>query len=222
MITEILIPAFTTLFVVIDPPGLAPLFLGLTRGQSEAERRRTAIRACVTAICVLAVFAAFGKSVLGFLGIGMPAFRIAGGLMLFLIALEMLFEKRTERRARSAHGAEDGDGDGNEAGPAQHGDDVSIFPLGIPLIAGPGAIASMILLMSSHSGDYAVQAAIFAVMLSVVAVTFILFLGASHFERLTGQTFTTVITRVFGIILGALAVQFVLTGIADANLIVRL
>ncbi len=219
MITEILIPAFTTLFVVIDPPGLAPLFLGLTRGQSEAERRRTAVRACVTAICVLAVFAAFGKSVLGFLGIGMPAFRIAGGLMLFLIALEMLFEKRTERRARSAHGAEDGGVD--EAGPAHHGDDVSIFPLGIPLIAGPGAIASMILLMSSHSGDYAVQAAIFAVMLSVVAVTFILFLGASHFERLTGQTFTTVITRVFGIILGALAVQFVLTGIADANLIVR-
>ncbi len=213
LLTNVVIPAFATLFVIIDPLGLMPLFLGLTAGATDRQRRAVAVRSCLVAVCVLAVFAALGEKVLGFLGIGMPAFRIAGGLMLFLIAVEMLFEKRTERRSRNADAAHSDDSGSHPA------DEVAVFPLAIPLIAGPGSIASIILLMSANQGNYLAQGAIVAVMLSVVAITFVLFLLAGRFEKLTGPTFTTVVTRLFGIILGALAVQFVLSGLAGAKLL---
>jgi multiple antibiotic resistance protein len=214
LFTEIVVPTFATLFVIIDPPGLLPMFLGLTAGASEHERRVVAVRACVVAAGVLVVFALFGDQVLGFLGIGMPAFRIAGGLMLFLIAVEMLFEKRSERRSKAVEQSQTQGAD--RAHPA---DEVAVFPLAVPLIAGPGAIASIILLMSSHRGNPLEQAVVVAVMLAAVAVTLVLFLMAHQVERLTGTTFITVVTRIFGIILGALAVQFVLSGLVALGII---
>lgn len=212
LFTEIVVPTFTTLFVIIDPVGLVPMFLGLTDGSSRHQRRIVAIRACIVASGVLVVFALFGDHVLGFLGIGMPAFRIAGGLMLFLIAIEMLFEKRSERRSKSMEEA-------HVAEPGHPADEVAVFPLAVPLIAGPGAIASIILLMSSHRGDALAQGVVIAVMLAVVLVTLVMFLLASQVERWTGRTFISVLTRIFGIILGALAVQFVLSGLVALRII---
>src|SRR6056297_4209383 len=127
MDTAFLITAFVTLFVIIDPIGMTPLFVALTQGIGNARRRAIAIRACITSALLLIVFAAFGEAVLGFIGISMPAFRIAGGLLLFLTALDMLFERRGQRRKGQADAAEE-----------DEGDDPSIFPLAIPLIAGPG------------------------------------------------------------------------------------
>ena len=215
LFTEVVVPTFATLFVIIDPLGLMPIFLGLTAGMTQSQRRVVAVRSCTTAIAVLAVFALFGDNVLGFLGIGMPAFRIAGGLMLFLIAVEMLFEKRTERRNKNT---EEAHHDGSGAGAA---DDVAIFPLAIPLLAGPGSIASIILLTSSHQGNYLAQGAVIGVMLGVMAISFVMFVLAGRLEKLTGPTFTKVVTRLFGIILGALAVQFVLSGLAGSGLMAQ-
>lgn len=214
MLTAIAVPTFATLFVVIDPPGLLPMFLALTAGASEHERRVVAVRACVVAACVLVVFALFGDEVLGLLGIGMAAFRIAGGLMLFLIAVEMLFEKRSERRSKAVEHSH-----AHPGGRAHPADEVAVFPLAVPLIAGPGAIASIILLMSSHRGNMLEQAVVVAVMLAAVGVTLVLFLLAHKVERLTGATFISVVTRIFGIILGALAVQFVLSGLVTLGII---
>lgn len=210
LIAQVVLPAFATYFVAIDPIGLVPIFLSLTPNATARQRRKIAARAIITASILLLLFAAFGKAVLGFLGIGLPAFQIAGGLMLFLIAVEMLFEKRTERRSKSAA----------EAGGEDHGaDDVGVFPLGVPLIAGPGAIAATILLMGQHQGDYAAQGAVVAVLLGVLLITFLFFFAADRLGRMTGPTFTKALTRVLGMILGALAVQFVLTGIAASGLI---
>ena len=135
-----LITAFATLFVVIDPPGLVPLFIALTRGMDAARRKAMARRACLIAAVLLTGFGLAGEAVLGFIGISMPAFRIAGGLLLFLTALDMLFERRTQRR------------EGQQAEPDH---DPSVFPLATPLIAGPGAIASMILLVGQGGGGWA-------------------------------------------------------------------
>ncbi len=210
LIGQVVLPAFATFFVAIDPIGLVPIFLALTPHADARQRRRIAARALLTASIVLLLFAAFGKAVLGFLGIGLPAFQIAGGLMLFLIAVEMLFEKRTERRSKSA--AEAG---GDDSAP----DDVGVFPLGVPLIAGPGTIAATILLMGKHQGDYAAQGAVVGVLLGILLITFVFFFAADKLGRLTGPTFTKALTRVLGMILGALAVQFVLSGIMASGLV---
>ncbi len=201
--TAFLISAFATLFVVIDPIGMTPIFVALTQGMSPAKRRAVAVRSCLIAAAVLLLFALSGEAVLGFLGISMPAFRIAGGLLLFLTALEMLFEFRTKRRQ------------GRSEDPA---DDPSVFPLAIPLIAGPGAIASIILLMGDVQGDILASALVVAVMVSVVAVVAALFLLGGFLERLIGQTGIVVLTRLFGMLLAALAVQFVLDGLRGFGL----
>lgn len=214
LFTEIVVPTFATLFVIIDPPGLLPMFLGLTAGASEHERRVVAVRACAVGAGVLVMFALFGDHVLGYLGIGMPAFRIAGGLMLFLIAVEMLFEKRNERRSKTVEETQT-----HIADRAHPADEVAVFPLGVPLIAGPGAIATIILLMASHGGSTFEQAVVVGVMLAAVGVTLVLFLLAHRVERLVGATFISVVTRIFGIILGALAVQFVLSGLVALRII---
>jgi len=208
---QIVLPAFATLFVAIDPIGLMPMFLALTPGLDAAARRRVAAKAIATAAVLLVIFALLGETVLTFLGIGMPAFRIAGGLLLFLLAVEMLFERRSERRNKSVESA--GSDETTSA------EDVAVFPLGVPLIAGPGAIAAVILLMSGSSGDIAGQAAVVGVLLGVLALTGICFLLAERFGRLAGPTFTRAITRVLGMILAALAVQFVLTGLANSGLL---
>ncbi|MEI4261964.1 MarC family protein [Roseovarius sp. D0-M9] len=193
-----LITTFVTLFIVLDPIALAPLFLALTRGMSARTRRVIAIRACVVSGALLCVFGAFGEAVLNFIGISMPAFRIAGGILLFLTALDMLFERRTARREDTAE--------------QDDHDDPSIFPLAIPLIAGPGAIATIILLTGEHQGLSGL-AWVLGTMLVVLTMVFISFLGAGLLERVLGKTGINVVTRVLGMLLAALAVQFVLDGL---------
>ncbi len=201
MEVQLVITAFATLFVIIDPIGLTPLFVALTQGMSDQARRAIALRACVLSVVILLLFAVFGEAVLGFVGISLPAFRIAGGILLFLTALEMLFERRSKRREDQA----------DEDRP-----DPSVFPLAIPLIAGPGAIASMILL--TGDGDVIRLATISGVMLCVIAVVFVLFLMAGKIERLLGKTGINVVSRLLGMMLAALSVQFVLDGLRDFGL----
>lgn len=199
-----LITAFATLFVVIDPPGLVPLFIALTRGMTAEKRRAMALRACIIAAALLLMFGVAGESILGFIGISMPAFRIAGGILLFLTALDMLFERRTQRRE------------------GQHPDpdhDPSVFPLAIPLIAGPGAIASMILLVGQSGSGWAGTLSVLGLMLAMMAVTFAFLLAAPPIERMLGRTGTIVITRLLGMLLAALAVQFVIDGVRGTGLI---
>ncbi len=196
------ITAFITLFVIIDPLGLAPLFVALTQGESAARRRTIALTACLVAGGVLTVFGIFGDTVLGIAGISMPAFRVAGGALLFLTALDMLFEKRSKRRK-------------DQGDSADQPDDPAVFPLAIPLIAGPGAIATMILLAGQKPDDWGWILAMHGVMASVLVVTFLLFLASGLLERLLGDLGINVITRLLGMLLAALAVQFILDGLAE-------
>jgi multiple antibiotic resistance protein len=193
------ITAFVTLFVIVDPIGLTPLFIALTRGMDAGERRTVALRACLTAAILLCVFAALGEQVLGFVGISMPAFRIAGGVLLFLTALDMLFERRARRR-------EDQTGEERP--------DPSVFPLGMPLIAGPGSIATVILLAGQRPGPEGL-ALVVAVMLAVLAVVLAMFLTSGLLARLLGRTGINVVTRLLGMLLAALSVQFILDGLRD-------
>lgn len=202
------ITAFVALFVVIDPIGLAPLFVALTQGMDARARRAIALRSCGVALGLLTLFGVAGEAVLGFLGISMPAFRIAGGILLFLTALDMLFERRTKRREDQAASAED-----------THPDDPSVFPLATPLIAGPGSIATMILLTGESQGDWLHTAAVHGVMAAVVICVLALFLLAGVLERLLGQVGINVITRLLGMLLAALSVQFVLNGMIDLGVL---
>ena len=204
MESAFLITAFATLFVVIDPPGLVPLFIALTRGMGPERRRAMARRACLIAAFLLAVFAIAGESILGFVGISMPAFRIAGGILLFLTALDMLFERRTQRR------------EGQQAEPDH---DPSVFPLATPLIAGPGAIASMILLAGQAGPGWLGTVTVIGLMLAMMAVTWAFLLASPPIERLLGRTGTIVITRLLGMLLAALSVQFVIDGVRGTGLI---
>ncbi len=201
MDTAALITAFITLFVIIDPIGLAPLFVALTKGEAPAHRRGIAIRATLIAGGLLVMFGLFGEAVLGFAGISMPAFRIAGGILLFLTALDMLFERRTKRRKGQASAA----------------NDPSVFPLATPLIAGPGSIATIILLTGQAGNDWAAIGAVMLVLLAVLALVFLFFLSAGVLERILGDTGTNVVTRLLGMLLAALSVQFVIDGITAVN-----
>lgn len=201
---ELFTPSFVTLFVVMDPIGIAPLFMALTRGMSTAKRRGVAIRACAIAGVLLTLFAFLGEGVLNFLGISMPAFRIAGGILLLLTALDMLFERRTQRRKDQS---EEADSD----------DDPSVFPLAMPLIAGPGAIATVILLAGQGDGIAGIGLAL-VVMSLVLLIAFVLFNAAPLLERLLRETGIKVVTRLLGMLLAALAVQFVLEGLRDFGL----
>lgn len=203
MDTAFLISAFVTLFVVIDPIGLTPVFIALTPGMTAQQRLAIAIRATVIAAGLLFLFAFFGEQVLGFIGISMPAFRIAGGILLFLTALDMLFERRTKRREGQAE--------------LDDAPDPSVFPIAIPLIAGPGAIASIILLTGSAEGAVG-MASVLGVMVLVLALVFLMFLSASLIERALGKTGIVVVTRLLGMLLAALSVQFVLDGIRGFDL----
>ncbi|NCO21830.1 MAG: MarC family protein [Rhodobacterales bacterium] len=192
------ITAFVTLFVVIDPIGLAPLFVALTKGMAPQQRRAIGVRALLISAVLLTLFGVFGEAVLGFAGISMAAFRIAGGILLFLTALDMLFERRTQRRQGQA---------------ADSTDDPSVFPLATPLIAGPGAIATMILLTGQTGGDLAALVLVLLVLGSVLLLTFALFLAAGVLERALGDVGVNVVTRLLGMLLAALSVQFVVDGV---------
>ncbi len=197
--TAFLITSFVTLFVIIDPIGLTPVFLALTQGMKPKQRRAIAIRAALTGVGILFAFALFGESVLGFIGISMPAFRVSGGVLLFLTALDMLFERRTARRQHQ----------GDEIAPE---DDPSVFPMAIPLIAGPGSIATVILLTGQHPGVEGL-ATVMAIVVAVIALMLVLFSVSGLLERLLGPVGINVATRLLGMLLAALSVQFVLEGL---------
>ncbi|MEM5474977.1 MarC family protein [Pacificibacter sp. AS14] len=201
-----LLTAFVTLFVIIDPIGLMPIFVSLTAGSNKQARRTIAVRAILIGFGILVLFGFFGEAVLGFAGISMPAFRIAGGILLFLTALDMLFERRTKRREDQANQ------------PDISEDDPSVFPLATPLIAGPGAIASMILL-TGQAETTLNFVMIFATLAAVLTITWILFIISVLLECALGPTGVNVITRILGMLLAALSVQFILDGLGEVGLL---
>ncbi len=199
---DLFVSAFITFFVVIDPPGCAPIYASLTHGASAAQRRSMAFRATGVATIILLVFALFGEKLLGALHIELNSFRIAGGIMLFLIALDMVFEKRTQRREERAQKIIE----------TPEVEDVSIFPMAMPMIAGPGSIASIMLLMSQNEGiDRA--AVVISALAAVLLLTLLALLAAGPLMRLLGSQVEAVITRLLGVLLGALAAQFVVDGL---------
>jgi multiple antibiotic resistance protein len=194
--------AFVTLLVTIDPPGLAPLFLALTAGMSRPERLQVALRASLIAMFILTLFAVAGTTILAVFGITLPAFRVAGGLLLFYIAFEMIFERRQERKEKSAGAAITRDDIRN----------VAAFPLALPLIAGPGAISATVLLSGTFS-TAPQRALLVAILAACVAVTWLFLVLADRIDRFLGETGRSILTRLLGVILAALAVQFVADGI---------
>jgi multiple antibiotic resistance protein len=201
-VIELFVSTLITFFVIIDPLGCAPIYAGLSAGASPVQRRAMAFRAVGVATVILLVFALAGEALLKGLGISLASFRIAGGIMLFLIALEMVFEKRTQRRedraAKVAHDPE--------------ADDVSIFPMAMPMIAGPGSIASVMLLVARTNGIEATLV-VLAAMGVILSLTLVALLAAGPLMRLLGARIEAVITRLLGVLLAALAVQFVMDGL---------
>ncbi len=205
---NLVVHAVATLLVTLDPPGLAPIFLGLTVGMNRSERTQVALRGSIIAFAILATFALFGAGVLGLLGISIAAFRIAGGLLLFFIAFEMVFERRQERKEKTSEVAITKD----------HIRNIAVFPLALPLIAGPGAISATILLAGSMSSPIGRTALIAVIALSVAAVFATLYI-AERIDRYLGVTGRAILTRLLGVILAALAVQFVVDGTRAAFVI---
>jgi len=204
---ELFLSAFITLFVVIDPPGCAPIFYGLTSGASSEQRRRMAVRAVVVATFILFGFAVVGEDLMRTLGIGLDAFRIAGGIMLFFIAMDMVFEKRTQRREDRAQKIKE----------SPEVEDVSIFPMAMPMIAGPGSIATIMLLMARAQGMEQSLVVLGALAANLV-IMIVALLAVAPIMRLFGTQVEAVITRLLGVILAALAVQFVLDGLEGSIL----
>lgn len=199
---DLIINAVVTLMVTIDPAGLAPLFLAVTAGMDRKQRLNVATRAIITAAIIMVLFALIGSSILSLFGITLPAFRVAGGLLLFWIAFEMIFERRQVRHENTAEKAVSED----------HVRSVAIFPLAIPLIAGPGAISAIILLSGDFSGA-AERTGLIGIILAILALTWMIFIAAERIDGLLGETGRSVLTRLLGVILSALAVQFVADGI---------
>jgi multiple antibiotic resistance protein len=207
---EILLNALVVFFVVIDPIGLVPIFIGLTMKFDDRTKRRIAIRGCLIAFAIIVFFAYFGELVLNALSIEMPAFRIAGGALLFWIAFEMLFEKRTERKAKSAdearHETED-DTDTEEE--IRH---IAVFPMAIPLMAGPGAITTIMLMMDRYGDSLQGQATVISASALVLIGSAVLFMASGWVQKALGQTLILTVSRVLGIVLAALATQTVISG----------
>jgi multiple antibiotic resistance protein len=200
---DIALTAFANFLVTIDPIGVVPFFMALTIGMNRARRRAVALKSVLIAAAILLAFTLIGQPILHYLGITVAAFRIAGGALLFLLAVDMVVAKEGGIRAPTPKEEED----------ASHRPDVAVFPLAIPLVAGPGAIASTILLQAQHAGDIAAQAVTAGVMLAVLGLTFISFLVAEPIMALLGLTGIYVLTRVLGIVLAALAVNNIIEGL---------
>ncbi|MDA8420507.1 MAG: NAAT family transporter [Pseudomonadota bacterium] len=198
-----LVNLFVMLFVVIDPIGLAPMFVALTHGGSESYRRRMAFRGTVLAASVLVVFVLVGKALLHALGIGLPAFRIAGGALLFLLAIDMVFARQSGLRSTTEREQEE----------AEQRRDISVFPLAIPLIAGPGAITTALLMSGSAGQTVGGMLARLVVLFAVLLLALGSLLVATRIMRFMGETGANMFTRVSGVILAALAVQFILDGL---------
>jgi multiple antibiotic resistance protein len=201
-VIELFISAFVTFFVVIDPPGCAPIFASLTQGAAAAHRRAMAVRSVLVASGILIFFGLLGEDLLRTLGISLDAFRIAGGIMLFLIALEMVFEKRTARRESRAQ----------EVSAHPEIEDISVFPMAIPMIAGPGSIASIMLLMARGEGLNG-SVIVLSALAAILLLTLLALLAAGPLMKLLGHRMEAMITRILGVILAALAAQFVIDGI---------
>ena len=197
--------ALVTFLVIIDPPGCAPIFASLTRGDSAADRRAMAIRSSLIAWSILMFFALLGRPMLGALGIGLGSFRIAGGILLFYIAVEMVFERRTQRREDRASSIEG----------TPEADDISVFPMALPLLAGPGSIASVMLWVSRAETATHI-AIVLAAMTIVILLTMATLLAAGPLMRLIGPKIEAMITRILGVILAALAAQFVIDGLRES------
>lgn len=205
VLAQLFLSAFVTLFVVIDPPGCAPIYAGLTKGATAAQRRDMAIRATLIAGAILIVFALFGEDLLGALHIELDSFRIAGGLMLFWIAFEMVFEKRTQRREERAE----------KIAATPEVEDVSVFPMAIPMLAGPGAIAAVMLLMNEAKGTQGTLTVLGA-LASVLLITMLALVTAGPIMRLFGDKVEAAITRLLGVLLAALAAQYVIDGLKNS------
>lgn len=199
---DMFMSALVTLLVVIDPPGCAPVFASLTAGGPAEEIRAQAIRAVLVAGAILVAFAAVGQPFLAALGISLDAFRIAGGIMLFLIAVDMVFEKRTQRRSERAQAAVEAE-------------DVSVFPIAMPMIAGPGSIAS-VMLLTSRAEDAGELVAVYAALLIVLGLTLAGLLAAGPLMARVDARIEAVITRLLGVVLAALAAQIVIDGVKGA------
>jgi multiple antibiotic resistance protein len=202
---ELFTSALVTFLVIIDPPGCAPIFASLTRGTSAAHRRMMAIRSSLIAWAILMFFALLGRAMLEKLGISLAAFRIAGGIMLFMIALDMVFERRTQRREERAQSIEG----------TPQAEDISVFPMAIPMIAGPGSIASAMLWVSQAEGASQI-ALVLAAITTVIGLTLLALLAAGPLMRLIGERMEAMITRILGVILAALAAQFIVDGLSDS------
>lgn len=194
--------AFLTILVTIDPPALAPLFLALTGGMNRHERSQVSIRAALIAFGVMALFAIAGADILSVFGITLPAFRVAGGFLLFFIAFEMVFEKRQDRKEKTADVAITKDLIHN----------IAAFPLAIPLISGPGAISATVLLSGSFQTPLA-KAVLVGIIAICMVLTYVVFLLAERVDRMLGETGRSILTRLLGLLLAALAVQFVADGV---------
>ena len=199
---ELFLSAFVTLFLVIDPPGCAPIYAGLVSGATAQQARAMAVKATLIATAILFVFALFGEALLGALHIELDAFRIAGGIMLFFIALDMVFEKRTERREQRAE----------KVRATPEVEDVSVFPMAMPMLAGPGSIATIMLLMSRSEGTEQTLV-VLAALASVMILSLLALIAAGPLMRLLGKQSEAVITRLLGVLLAALAAQYVIDGL---------
>jgi multiple antibiotic resistance protein len=197
--------ALVTFLVIIDPPGCAPIFASLTRGTTAQHRRAMALRSSMIAWAILMFFALLGKPMLQALGISLASFRIAGGIMLFFIALDMVFERRTERREKRAEEIEG----------TPEAEDVSVFPMAIPMIAGPGSIASAMLWVSRAEGSIEVLV-VLAAITTVILLTVLALLAAGPLMRIVGERVEAMITRILGVILAALATQFIVDGLKQS------
>ena len=202
MSPDTLIAAFVTLFLVVDPFGLVPTFLAVTEGLPATARRQVAARACVIATVILAGAAIGGDWLFKTVGISLPAFRIAGGLLLFSIAFEMVLGVRIERQSKAAEQAVE-----------EHVRNIAAFPLAIPLMAGPGAITATVLLAGRAAGHPAALALLIGVIVVVIAICLVVFLCAGPIGKLLGVTGNVVLSRLLGVLLAALAVQYVIDGI---------
>jgi len=198
--------AFVTFFVILDPPGTAAVFAAMTRNLAEPHRRVMARRATVMASSMLFAFAVFGKPLLAAMGIGLPAFRIGGGLLLFLLAADMVFARQSGLRSTTP--VEDEEAAARE--------DITVFPLAFPLIAGPGAMTSVVLMMGRADGDPWAVVTVLATLALVMAILLLMLFSAGRLLRVLGITGAHVVGRVLGIILAALAAQFVLDGVLQA------
>lgn len=205
---ELFLSAFVSLFVVIDPPGCAPIYAGLSADATRRQAIAMAARACAIAGAILLVFALFGEDLLGALHIELDAFRIAGGIMLFMIAIDMVFEKRTQRREERAE----------KIRATPEVEDVSVFPIAMPMLAGPGSIATIMLLTSRASGPEQTVAVLTALAL-VLVISFAALAAAGPMMRVLGDKVEAVISRLLGVLLAALAAQYVIDGVKAALIV---